>query len=333
MAHIPELSEELIQIYLNNSNNYNNYFNYKNLTKEYISFLINIFSLNNNNINDNGSYAPYNLKNIIGSQDSLFIGNEAQDAKDLLIFLIETMNTELNGGISPIYNDIVRLGIDTKDQFKIKQTFLNDFNSKNSSPFSKWLYGFSLTTSQCHTCHIKRYSYECFNLLIFPLLEVKNYKLNFCNNNQYILNLYDCFNFYNKEEFFIGNNKIFCQDCNSQQDACIKRMIDITPGVLIIILDRGLDNMDFDENFDYDEYLNLNNLVTSENNFIKYYLCGIICHLGESGPSGHFVAFCKMDMQSPWYLYNDSSVTEYKDQKDIFNRGTPYILFYHYYNN
>ena len=334
LAHIPELSEELIQIFLNNNNNNNNnYYLHKNLTKEYTLFLINIFELNNNNINDNGSYAPYNLKNIIGNQDSLFIGNEAQDAKDLLIFLIETMNTELNGGISPIYNDIVRLGIDTKDLLKIKQTFLNDFNSKNFSPFSKWLYGFSLTTSLCQKCQNQRYSYECFNLLIFPLLEIKNYILKYNYNNQYILNIYDCFKFYNKEEFFVGNNKMFCQDCNSEQDVCVKRMIDNTPPVLIIILDRGLDNMDFQENFDYDEYLDLNNLLANENNYTQYYLCGIICHLGASGPSGHFVAFCKMDMQSPWYLYNDSSVTEYKDQKDIFNRGTPYILFYHYFNN
>jgi ubiquitin C-terminal hydrolase len=92
LAHIPELSEELIKIYLNNKNNNYNFSDYiKNnqLTIEYTLLLINIFFPKNNQ----KFFAPYNLKKIIGSQDSLFNGSQAEDAKDLLIFLIETMNT------------------------------------------------------------------------------------------------------------------------------------------------------------------------------------------------------------------------------------------------
>ena len=333
LAHIPELSEELIQIYNNNKRNNNNFINYiqnNKLTKEYTLLLINIFFPRNNQ----KYYAPYELKKIIGSQESLFSENDAEDAKDLLIFLIETMNTELNGGISPIYNDIVRLGIDQKDQLKIKLTFLNDFNSKNFSIFSKIFYGFSQTCNLCLRCQTKRYNYECFNLLIFQLLEIKNYVFKTYNNynyNQYTLSLKDCFDYYNKLESFSGDNQIYCNECKSNQNCFVQRMIDQAPQVLIIILDRGLNNMDFKEWFNYDEYLNIGDYVPN-NTISQYYLCGVIVHMGESGPGGHFVAFCKMDSNSPWYFYNDSIVSQCNDIRDIFNNGTPYILFYHYFN-
>ena len=336
LAHISELSEELIQTYNNNKKNQNYFLNYiRNcqLTKEYTLLLINIFFPRNNQ----RSYPPHELKKIIGSRESLFMGNEAEDAKDLLIFLIETMNTELNGGISAIYNDIVRLGIDQRDQLKIKMTFLNDFNSKNFSPFSKIFYGFSETCTLCHGCSIKKYNYECFNLVIFPLLEIKSYIIknnnNYNNNNynQYFLSLNDCFNWYQKVDFFSGDNKMYCNDCKSLQDSYVRRTIDQAPKVLIIILDRGLNNQDFTEGFYFDEYLSLNGFVP-DNTISQYYLCGVIVHLGESGPGGHFVAYCKMDCNSPWYLYNDSSVSKCNNINEIFNIGIPYILFYHYFN-
>ena len=294
--------------------------------------MINIFSINNDSTSNN--YRPNSLKNIIGSKDALFVGNEAQDAKDLLLFLIETMNAELNGGISPIYNDILRLRIDARDQMKIKQTFLNDFNRKNFSPFSKILYGFCQSCSSCQRCNTKRYTYECFNSLIFSLSEIK-YHISRCdNNNSHILNLSDCFEFYQKYEIFEGDNQILCPDCNSMENNCIQRKIDITPPVLIIVLDRGPNNMNFQERFDFDEYLDLNNFVTNNtNNYTQYFLSGVITHIGESGLSGHYIAFCKMDIQSPWYSYSDSSVKKCQDQREIFKTGVPYILFYHYFNN
>ena len=323
LAHIPELSEELIRIYFMNKNNdFNNYMKTNRLTVEFTVLLIKIFFPN-----DNKTYfLPYNMKQIIGNQNSLFNGFEAEDAKDLLLFLIETMNTELNGGVSPIYNDIIRFGINQKDKKKIKETFLNDFYSKNFSPISRIFYGFSETCTSCSNCKTKRYNYECFNFLIFPLLDIKYYF--FKNNNFYnTLNLDNCFSYYQKKEYYTGENKLYCNDCRCLQDSCVKRVIDKTPTILIIILDRGKNNQDFQDGFNIDEYLDLKNFVPNDTN-TNYYLCGVITHQGESGPSGHFIAFCKMDFEAPWYSYNDASVNECKDIKEIFTNKIPYILFY-----
>ena len=329
LAHLPELSEELIKIYITHKNNdFNNFIKTNRLTVEFTLLLIQIFFPKNNE----KFVAPYNMKQIIGNQNSLFNGFEAEDAKDLLLFLIETMNTELNGGVSPIYNDIIRLGINQRDQVKVKQTFLNDFYSKNFSPISKIFYGFAQTFTFCQVCNNTLYNYECFNFLIFPLLDIKHYIFKNNNNifNPHILSLKDCFEYYQKYDHYGGDNKLYCNNCGCLQDSRVQRVIDKTPPILIIILDRGLNNQDFQDQFDYDVNLDLSNFVPHDT-YTKYYLCGVITHQGESGPSGHFLAFCKMDFNSPWYLYNDSSVSECQDISEMVIDRTPYILFYHKY--
>ena len=327
LAHIPELAEALLTIYNFNKNLFSNL----PLTKEFIILMINIYFPKGNRI----MFEPYNIKNEIGKKEKLFGGNEAEDAKDLYLFLIESMNSELNGGNEQIYNDIIKLRIDTRDPLKIKETFLNEFNNKNNnSIISKLLYGFSQTSSECLKCRNIKYNYECFNFLIFPLADVKYYIKN-CKadyNEQYILNLEDCFLYNQKFEFFEGNNKMKCFNCNSLENGKIQRLIDTAPQILVIILDRGINHRNFNDKFDFFEYLDINDYVMDKR-FTKYYLSGVITHLGQSGPFGHFVFFNKMDINAQWYLYNDSSVTLCNSKNDVFYTGKPYILFYHILHN
>ena len=111
------------------------------------------------------------------------------------------------------------------------------------------------------------------------------------------------------------------------------------PSVLIIILNRGKNNQDFDEDFKFSEILdfNKNNIVINKNSYHKFFLCGIITHLGESGSSGHFIAYCRNDVNDNFLCYNDSIVTEVSVHDAMktnisyydYEKITPYILFYH----
>ena len=56
-------------------------------------------------------------------------------------------------------------------------------------------------------------------------------------------------------------------------------------------------------------------------------LYAVICHLGPSSMSGHFVAYCKNRMDKKWYLYNDAFVTLCENPFD-YRKGMAYILFY-----
>ena len=51
--------------------------------------------------------------------------------------------------------------------------------------------------------------------------------------------------------------------------------------------------------------------------------------MGESGASGHFIAYCRSPIDNQWYKYNDSLVECIGNfYNDIHNFGVPYILFY-----
>ena len=63
----------------------------------------------------------------------------------------------------------------------------------------------------------------------------------------------------------------------------------------------------------------------------KYELIGVICHFGESGMGGHFIAFCKRfnNYGYQWYKFNDAMVDECTFN-DVKTSGMPYVLVYSY---
>ena len=81
---------------------------------------------------------------------------------------------------------------------------------------------------------------------------------------------------------------------------------------------------------DFSERIDISNfIIAKEKPRIEYDLYGVISHIGESGPSAHFVASCKSPVDNHWYRYNDSIVNPINDfRKDILDFATPYVLFY-----
>jgi ubiquitin C-terminal hydrolase len=207
------------------------------------------------------------------------------------------------------------------------------------------------------------YNYGIFNCLIFPLEEVKNYKnkmnnmdymnkmnnmiymnnmgyMNNMNNMGYMNNmsniaqcnsvtLDDCFIFNQKTDLFTGENRNYCNICKQLYDSYYTSKIYSCPNNLILILNRGKNNMYnikiyFEEAIDITQYV-----VINDGNKWIYNLYGVITHIGESGPNAHFVASCKSPVDSQWYRYNDAFVNPISNvQNEIINFGTPYILFY-----
>ena len=145
--------------------------------------------------------------------------------------------------------------------------------------------------------------------------------------NNYILNIEDCFIYNQKIEYFTGENQMYCNICRGSRDSRMLSKISSAPLVLILILNRGRGNLDFQEPFEFWEIIDLTNYVEFPQPDNKYFLSGVVSHMGDSGPSGHFIAYCKMTANSKWYCYNDSLVNE-SSFIEINRRGTPYILFY-----
>ena len=99
--------------------------------------------------------------------------------------------------------------------------------------------------------------------------------------------------------------------------------------MLVLILNRGKGNI-YNVKLNFTEIIDITQFVLQKDMpLINYSLCGVITHIGQSGPSAHFVASCKSPIDNKWYRYNDAMVNPINNfQKEVIDFGTPYILFY-----
>ena len=325
LAHCIELSENILSWYLYHSDKDKES---KNISYSYAKVLYNLFYPQENQT----SFSPNDFREIISYFGPLFEENQANDSKDIFQFLIQKIHEELNvvNNNNNYYNENIQ--VNQMDEIAMFNDFELMCQKNYNSVISKYFYGKQKTITKCLNCGSIMHNFQVFSFLIFPLLDVKKYtQLNYPNQNQgKILNIYDCFNYYQKIEFFSGENHIYCMGCKFDTSANYCILLYSSPIILTLILNRGKNNADFHDKFLFPIELDLNNYSQDKSFNNKFYLIGVICHVGESGSSGHFFAYCRSHYQSYWYKYNDSIVSEC-NESDIFLENTPYILFYHKY--
>ena len=127
-------------------------------------------------------------------------------------------------------------------------------------------------------------------------------------------------------DLMAGNNQMYCNICNRLNNANYQTLLYSSPNYLILILNRGRGAV-YECKVNFPEQLNLFDYVTFKNGPTAYGLYAVICHIGESSMSGHFVAYCRNRSDNKWYQYNDAFVNECT-KKYQYNDGMPYLLFY-----
>ena len=302
------------QLVYNDTNNKN-----CKLTKEFNKLVNNLWKEPVGNIR---YYTPTDFKDCISEMNPLFKGIAANDSKDLIIFLYETMHNEINKkGDYQALNGTDELTL-----------FRNDYYSKNSSFLIETFYFEVQSDLKCQTCQFNKSSYNIANILIFPLEKVREYKTLHCKDGFMSVTLEDCFNHYQVEEILSGENQIYCNACNRMADAQTKNLLFTSPEVMTIILNRGK-GLEFEVNFEYPLVLDIDKYVIQKtgNDNNKYELICVLSHYGESSMSGHFIAFCKSPVDNKWYCYNDAIVTQTEDPRHQSSGnydGIPYVLYY-----
>ena len=291
--------------------------------------------------NGSKSFSPNEFMNTIEKMNPLFKTGQAGDAKDFIIFILEQLHKELKMPVN-FNNNVNSEPLNQYDKNNALNYFLNNFK-KDCSIISDLFFGFNETTNECLNCknHYNSnglnnpicYNYGIFNVLIFPLEEVKNMKNSVQINNFFQMtnevSLADCFIFNQKIELFTGENRNYCNICKQLFDSNFTSKIYISPNILILILNRGKGNI-YNIKLNFSEVIDITQFVLQKDKpQINYILYGVITHIGQSGPNAHFVASCKSPVDDNWYRYNDSMVEAISDiQKEVINFGTPYILFY-----
>ena len=302
-------------------------------------------------------YPPYDFKKQISEMNPLFEGIAANDSKDLVNFIIMTLHEELNK--SPLKNVILNENeiVDQTNKQLVFQNFMQDFSSKNQSVISDLFYAMNCNITECSYCLTKLYNYQIYFFIIFPLEEVRKFKYNnnfnfnnnnFNNNNMFnnnifmnninnennlVLNnkkvsIYDCFDYDKKINLMTGSNAMYCNGCKQTCDCKMQTYLVFGPEILILLLNRGK-GKEFDVKIDFYEEINLYNYIEYRNTGFKYKLIGVISHIGESGMSGHFIAYCKDPITERWNKFNDAIVSPVNDfQNEVINFAMPYLLFY-----
>ena len=192
------------------------YFKYDSSINEYVkkdkdnksltsSFKLLIENLWPTTIN-NKYYAPEDFKKKISVLNPLFEGIAANDAKDLVNFIIMKLHEELNksNNKNETNNNLI---LDQTNQILMYNNYKADFKSKNNSIISDLFYATNCNLTKCNSCNNIIYNYQIYFFLIFPLEEVRKFRIN--KNNNFNNNMKNsCINFnYNMiNNFNISNH-------------------------------------------------------------------------------------------------------------------------------
>ena len=312
LANIKQLTEYFIKIE-NTQKILSNPIKYK-LSNSYLEVLNNLWL--NSRIKN---YAPNGFKTLISDMNPLFAGIQANDSKDLVLFLLETMHNELNTAEKINPSNAILKQYDFETTLKL---FVKFFKNNYKSIFSDIFYGMYNSMMTCLNCQKTTHNVQCYNILIFPLEEVRKYK----NRIQNIVDIRECFEYYQKDDHMFGENQIFCNNCHAMSNSINKSKLIVCPNVLVINLNRGK-GLQYDIKIKFEEYLDIKEFIYNDKSPSYYELVGIVTHFGPSSMGGHFIAFCKSFMDQNWYKYNDALVNISSFQ-EASTTGVPYILFY-----
>ena len=283
-------------------------------------------------------YEPYNFKKIISEMNPLFQGVAANDSKDLINFILQELHDELNNPLENQENNIYNINqYDEKGMF---MNFMEEFKQKQRSIISDIFFFIIETQTECLNCKLINqrngnynpmyiYNFQIMNFLIFPLEEIRKYKIMQYQQNFQEVDLNDCFNYYQKVDYMQGDNEMWCKNCNQNAPSQYMTRLYSAPVDLILILNRGKGNI-YNVKLNFGEILDIGNYVCLKNSKnLIYHLYAIVTHIGPSNMGGHFIAFCKSPIDNKWYKYNDAMVDYVGNfYNDIVNFGVPYILFY-----
>ena len=262
-------------------------------------------------------YEPYNFKNTISEMNPIFKGIAANDPKDLVLFIIQTIHTELNK-TNPNFES--NEGNNYDAFWKEYNDFMNFYKRQNNSIITEEFHYYTNNMTTCCNCNTTIHNVQTNNILFFPLEEVRKFK-GYYNN---YVTIYDCFE-YNEMQ---TSSQFHCNSCNydAMCYSCTKFVS--SSKTLIINLNRG-HGMEYNVNIVFEEYLNIRKFVFKSESPYYYELTGVICHFGDNDDSGHFIAYCKNCDDCNWYKFNDGAITKCSFQ-DVKQKGMHYVLFYSY---
>jgi len=236
------------------------------------SFKILIDNLWPNNFNPSSPefkkyYSPEEFKNKISKMNPLFEGIAANDSKDLVNFIIMTLHLELNKNIEINENQINGI-IDQTNKGLVFDIFNEEFIKKNNSIISELFYAINYNITQCCNCNKCIYNFQTYFFINFPLEEVRKYKIETINqqqNNYYIYNIQNQFNYLMMNPQILLNNNNMLQ----QNQFIMNQQIQMNNNIKEVNI---FDCFDYDKKINYmsgENQMYCNYCKVNSNSYIK----------------------------------------------------------------
>lgn len=274
-----------------------------------------------NNIG-NTCYLNSALQLLIRNKDFMNLILKHQNKSDELKKISEFINEYYNGNeesLNPRYiknligkSNSLFLGLGQQDSTEFILYFLNVVNdeinkySETKNLVDKMFQYKIKVRIKCKLlkCLHKSIHYEYNTLLMLDLNENTN-------------TLMDCINNSFQREILDGEYKYKCENCNNKVRGSKRSNIEFLPDHLIIILKRFKTN---------GRSLRKNcRSIEIPLYFKNHELKGFVHHSGSLS-SGHYIYFGKE--KDKWFLFNDSSVSEIKNNNDFENKKNNAYIFY-----
>uniref|UniRef100_A0AAZ3RJR5 Ubiquitin carboxyl-terminal hydrolase n=1 Tax=Oncorhynchus tshawytscha TaxID=74940 RepID=A0AAZ3RJR5_ONCTS len=147
-----------------------------------------------------------------------------------------------------------------------------------------------------------------------------------------VVTLQDCLAAFFARDELKGDNMYSCEKCKKLRNGVKFCKVQSVPEILCIHLKRFRHELMFStkigthvsfplEGLDLQPFL----AKDSSAHTTSYDLLSVICHHGTAS-SGHYIAYCRNDLNNLWYEFDDQSVTEVSES--CVQNAEAYVLFY-----
>ncbi|XP_060266998.1 ubiquitin carboxyl-terminal hydrolase 33 isoform X7 [Ovis aries] len=147
-----------------------------------------------------------------------------------------------------------------------------------------------------------------------------------------IVTLQDCLAAFFARDELKGDNMYSCEKCKKLRNGVKFCKVQKFPEILCIHLKRFRHELMFSTKISTHvsfplEGLDLQPFLAKDSpaQIVNYDLLSVICHHGTAS-SGHYIAYCRNNLNNLWYEFDDQSVTEVSES--TVQNAEAYVLFY-----
>lgn len=260
--------------------------------------------------------SPGEIKRTVGKFKSQFSGYDQQDSQELLAFLMDGLQEDLNKVKQKPY---LRAPPDDLDPESAAKIAWENHKRRNESIMVELFDGLFMSTVKCMFCGKESRTFDAFSNLTLPLPS----HINRCT-------LQHCLSLFTQPEKMAGDNKWFCPKCRQRREASKTIQIWRLPVILIVHLKRfqyeGMWRQKLQTNVSFPmSQLDMSNYVVGPRSAMRYNLHAVSNHYGTMH-GGHYTAFAKSVYDKKWYKFDDQYVTEISPRDVVTSAG--YLLFY-----